>query len=394
MRINTKMRIKVVFFISDLNYGGAQRQLITLVKSINKEKFDVSVIYYYVDCPLEKDLQEADVTTICIEKKGWKDFFGFYLKLVIQLRKIQPDIIHSYLMIANLFALAIKPFFPFTKIVWGIRDSTHLVWGIDNEENIDIENNDQKDSLIFQTICFFSRFTDMIIANSYAGKKYFLAHNFPQDKTITITNGINTERFTIDPEARNNIRTEWGINPDTILIGLVGRIHPMKDHPTFLQAAAILSQNKKNIKFICVGSGEENYQQELQQLAKKLGLEAGLIWAGSRQDMPAVYNALDIAVSASSRGEGFSNVLGESMACGVSCVATDVGDSAIIIGDDGMVVSPGDFKALAIAIEQVIEKDDYHKYLHKKHLREKVVNNFSVAQLAQKTEQALLDLMK
>lgn len=377
------MKIKLVFLISDFNYGGAQRQLITLVKAIDKEKFDISVLYYYPDCPLEKDLQEANVTTICIEKKGRKDFFGFYRLLVLKLKKIQPDIIHSYLGMPNLFAIAVKPFFPFTKIVWGIRGS----------DNGDVIGSAGSNSLLWQSCCFFSRFTDLVIANSNAGKDYYLANNFPKDRTIVVPNGIDTKRFRINPEARAKIRSEWEISPETILIGLVGRIHPMKDHPTFFQGAAIVSQKRKNIQFVCVGTGEEKYKQKLQQLAQQLGLEERLIWTGARKDIPAVNNALDISVSVSACGEGFSNVLGESMACGVSCVATDVGDSAWIIGDDGIIVPPKNSQALAEAMEQVIEKENYKSDRHKEYLRQKIIDNFSVSQLANRTETALSKLV-
>ena len=377
------MKIKLVFLISDFTYGGAQRQLVTLVKAIDKEKFDISVIYYYPNCPLEKDLQEANVNTVCIEKKGRLDFFNFYWQLILQLKKIQPDIIHAYLAVPNLFAIAVKPLFPFTKIVWGIRDS----------DSADVSSNNWLEFILFKITCFFSRFTDLIVVNSHAGKDFCLAHNFPTAKTIVIPNGIDTERFKINPEARTKIRGEWGISPETILIGLVGRIHPMKDHPTFLQAAAIVSQKIKNIKFVCVGTGEKNYKQELQQLANQLGLKERLIWAGSREDIPAVNNAVDISVSASGYGEGFSNVLGESMACGVSCVVTDVGDSAWIIGDDGIIIPPQNPQALAEAIERVIETKNYLCNSHKEYLRQKIINNFSVSQLAKRTEIALSQLL-
>ncbi len=377
------MKIKVVFLISDFTYGGAQRQLVTLVKAIDKEKFDVSVLYYYPNCPLEKDLHEAKVNTICIEKKGRRDFFNFYRQLIVQLKKIQPDIIHAYLAVPNLFAIAIKPFFPFTKIVWGIRDS----------DNADVSTNNWLELILFKITCFLSKFTDLIIVNSHAGKDFCLAHDFPADKTIVVPNGIDTKRFNINSDARTKIRAEWGITTETILIGLVGRIHPMKDHPTFLQAAAILLPKIKNIKFVCVGTGEEDYKQELQELANQLGIQEILIWAGAREDIPAVNNALDISISASGYGEGFSNVLGESMACGVACIATDVGDSAWIIGDDGMIVPPKNSQALASAIEQVIKQEKYQIDSHKEYLRKKIIKNFSVSQLAKRTEIALSKLI-
>ncbi|MHC5827541.1 MAG: glycosyltransferase, partial [Nostoc sp.] len=163
-----------------------------------------------------------------------------------------------------------------------------------------------------------------------------------------------TERFQPNPEAGLQVRTEWRISKDTILIGLVGRLDPMKDHPTFLKAVALLCKEREDIRFVCVGMGSHEYAQELYQLAEELEVAEKVIWAGGRADMPDIYNALDINCSSSSYGEGFSNVIGEAMACGVPCVVTDVGDSAWIIGDTGIVVPPNNPEALKAGITSLI----------------------------------------
>jgi glycosyltransferase involved in cell wall biosynthesis len=93
----------------------------------------------------------------------------------------------------------------------------------------------------------------------------------------------------------------------------------------------------------------------LRLLASKLGLDERLQWIGSRFDMPAVCNAFDIACSSSS-GEGFSNTIIEAMACGVPCVVTDVGDSAVIVGEIGVVVQPASPEALRDAFVSLLEK--------------------------------------
>jgi len=206
---------------------------------------------------------------------------------------------------------------------------------------------------------------------------------------VVISNGIDTERFQPDSEAGAKVRSEWGISPNTILIGLVGRLNPMKDHPTFLKAAALLSKEMEDVHFVCVGVGEENYAKELYQLTDDLGIAEKIIWAGGRSDMPAVFNALNIACSSSSDGEGFPNVVGEAMACGVPCVVTDVGDSAWIVGDKGVVVPPKNPEALKTAINELIDKtnlDDYNRL----EIRQLIVEQFSVRQLVLKTKAALL----
>ena len=169
-----------------------------------------------------------------------------------------------------------------------------------------------------------------------------------------VPNGIDTERFRPDAAARSNLRHELGFDQEHIAIGLIARLDPMKDHPTFLQAAAILAKRHPKVRFVCVGVGTDNYESELKRLAHTLGLADRLIWLGSRNDVAKLLNAFDIVTLSSAYGEGFPNVVGEAMATGLPCVVTDVGDAARIVGDAGFVVSRGDPEALANALSGIV----------------------------------------
>lgn len=375
------MKKKVVFLIRDLEYGGAQRQLVTLVKGLDKKCFDVTVLYLYLGGSLEKDLKDSEVPMISLEKRGRWDLFGFFWHLVKHLKRIKPDILHGYLGESNLLTIFLKPFFPSTRMIWGLRNS--------NDENPDLYG--WVGRLLSQLNRLLSPFADLIVVNSHAGRAYHLTDGYPADKMIVISNGIDTERFQPDREAGAKVRAEWGIAEDTLLLGLVGRLDPQKDHPNFLRAAALLCEEIKDVHFVCVGRGPEDYAGELYQLAEQLGISEKVIWAGARADMPAVYNALDVYVSASAYGEGFSNAIGEAMACNVPCIVTDVGDSAWIIDNTGIVVPPKNPKALAAAMKQSIEIANNE---NREYARQKIINQFSVPQLAKKSEAAFLQLFK
>jgi glycosyltransferase involved in cell wall biosynthesis len=369
---------KIAFLIRDLDYGGAQRQLVTLVKALNKESFDITVLCFYSGGCFEKDLKDSGVKIISLEKQGRWDLFKFFWRLVQKLKHIQPEVLHGYLGDPNLLTIFLKPLFPSIQMIWGVRGS-----------NVDFSDYDWLSRLIFPWECFLSQFADLIIVNSNAGRAFHLAHGFPADKMVVIPNGIDTERFKPDPEARTKIRLEWGISEETVLIGLVGRLDPMKDHPTFLKAAALLCQQWQDVRFVCVGSGPENYAQKLYQLTNDLSISEKVIWPGACADMPAVYNALDIA-SSSSYSEGFPNVIAEAMACGVPCVVTDVGDSAWIVGDTSRVVPPRNPEALAAGWSNLIKQKQYRNPVTKVITRSRIISEFHYHKLVQKVADILL----
>ncbi|MBA3442751.1 MAG: glycosyltransferase [Pyrinomonadaceae bacterium] len=372
--------IRVLFLNRRFEPGGAERQLIELIKGMNKTLFSVVVATFYEGGALHAEVKSIDdVLSVSLHKKRRWDVLPFVYRLWSEARKHNPQIVHGYIGEANVFSL-LAGRLAGAKVVWGVRAS-----------NMDLSRYNWLFTLTFRLECFFSRFADLIIVNSTAGRAYHLAHGFPADKMVVIHNGIDTERFKPDREAGAKVRTEWGVSKDTILIGLIGRLDPMKDHPTFLRAAALMCEDRRDVRFVCVGNGQEDYVRQMQQLTRKLGVFEKVIWTGVRADMSAVYGALDIASSSSSYGEGFSNVIGEAMACGVPCVVTDVGDSALIVGDAGIVVPPHDPEALAAGWKLCLQKDRIAMGMK---ARLRIIEDFSVQRLVEQTENAILQVVR
>jgi glycosyltransferase involved in cell wall biosynthesis len=244
------------------------------------------------------------------------------------------------------------------------------------------------DTLIFRSEIWLSRAADLIIHNSWAGRKFYVNCGLADERATVIPNGIDTERFRPNAEARPQIRSEWGIG-DEVLIGLVARFDPMKDHATFLQAAALFAERRPDVRFVCVGWGPTPYLEALQAQAAGLGLGNCVIWAGARLDVDAIHNAFDISTSSSAYGEGFSNTVGEAMASGVPCVVTDVGDSALIVGDTGIVVPHSNPAALAEGWERMLERISQQKSKLSSEVRERITGLFSVPNLVQRTRHEL-----
>ncbi len=365
--------MKIVFLTRSLNAGGAERQLVLLARGLHQRGHDVAVALCYSGGLLEADLREASVRILPLNKRGRWDVFGFLTRLVRTVLHERPDLLHGY--IGNLLTLLAKPFLASIKIVWAIRNS-----------RTDYSRYDWLVRTCYRLECNLAWSADLIIANSQAGYRSHVAGGFPKDKIVVIPNGIDTARFFPNHEAREWTRTQWGIARHETLIGLVGRLDPIKDHETFLQAAVLLLRERKQVRFVCVGNGPSEYKTALQSRARALGLSEHLMWIGAQSQIAEVYNALDLLVN-SSYGEGFSNVLGEAMACGVPCVATDVGDSDLVIGDVGRLVPPKNPAALKAAIQTVLVSKPTAA-----EIRRRIVEHFSLETLILKTEQELLAL--
>lgn len=370
-------RMRVVFIIRRFDRGGAERQLITLLRALDKTRFDLRVITLYGGGPLWDEATAIPAVRVVHLGKKSRWHIGPLAALFRHIHDARPHIVHGYMDIANVLALAGRS--RGAKIVWGIRAS-----------KIDLTRYDYWRRVGLHLETGLARLPDLIICNSKAAWRDVKARGFPEKRSIVIPNGIDTQRFRPDPAARMMVRARWRVDPAEFLVGVVGRLDPMKGHAVFLHAARKVLDRCACSRFVVIGGG--GLQADLRSLAENLGIQDRVIWAGERGDMAAVFPAIDLTVSASLFGEGFPNVLAESMACGVPCVATDVGDASQIVGDFGWIAPPSDPGALAdriclakVACEQSSNQSDL--------MRQRIVSTYGADRLAQTTAAALCSLI-
>lgn len=354
-------RHRLVFLIRDLGHGGAQRQLVTLASVLAaRPEWEVTVVHFYPGA-FEAALHSAGVRTCCVGKRHRWDLLGFFGRLLKTLRALRPQVIHGYLHESNLMALVLKPLTGFPKVVWGIRDSKTDAdtWGILGK-------------LSFRLNCLLSVYADLVIANSQAGKAYYVKHGYPEEAFAVVPNGIDTGLFT-------PVRSELK-RPSGTTFTLIGRLHPVKDHATFLRALALVPEAKGRI----IGEGDASYTAGLKRLEQELNLGDRLAWEPSRQDLAAVYPTLDCAVSTSEH-EGFSNVLAEAMACGVPVIASAVGDSAWLIGKEEWTFPAGSPESLAARMRAFIGLNGEARQQLGQRNRERIEQNFTVERMVDRT---------
>ncbi len=364
----------VVLLTRSLDVGGSERQLVQLALGLHRRGVPVLVVTFYDGGSLEAELVQAGVPRASLSKRGRWDVIGFLVRLALALKRARPAVAYGFLATANTLLALLEPLIPGTLIVWGVRASA-----------VDLSRYDVAARFSYWLERTLSGLPDLVIANSEAGRRHVLTVGFPRRKVVVVPNGIDTDRFRREEDGRRRVRAEWGLRGDEPLVGLVARLDPMKDHAGFLQAARLVADEVPGARFVCVGDGPTSSRRALQDAAEALNLEPRVIWSGQRQDMPAVLSALDVACSSSSFGEGFSNSLAEALSCGVPCVGTDVGDTAILLGEIGRLVPPRDPAALAAAILDLLRLPAGDRSELQGRARARIAESYSADALVERT---------
>ncbi len=369
-----------MFLISALDVGGAERQLVMLAKGLQQRGHNVTVVTFYDRGTLRDDLAEDAVPVVSLHKSGRWDIARFTWHLLRTVHRARPDVLHSYLTMPNLLAAALRP----------IMRPRHLVWGI-RYANMDLAAYDWLSRLSYRLQRHFASRADLVIANSHAGQEMAIREGYPNNRVVHIANGIDVERFAPKHGNASSLRPQWTNNGDGPLIGIVARLDPMKDHETFLNAAALIAKKNPAVRFVCIGGGQDSLRTRLQAIAGELGIADRVVWADIVSDMPAAYQDLDLCVLSSAFGEGFPNVVAEAMACGVRCVVTDVGDAAAIVGETGLVVPPHQPEAMAAAIIKMLDNANTAILPDP---RARILSNYTVGAMVARTEAALETLLQ
>lgn len=354
--------------------GGAERQLVLLARGLASRGIHTTILTFYNEGQLLHEVDDPAIRVSSLRKSGRWDAVAFLIKLFMYFWREKTAIIYSFLPGANVMAAGASLFLPQARFIWGVRAS-----------NMDPSRYDWLSRAFYFLETKLSSRPASIIANSKAGRDFNVQRGFPAEKIFVIGNGIETERFFFDDAKRTQMRLRWGVDQGEMLVGIVARLDPMKDHKTFLRASSIAAAKRHNLRFVCVGDGPPKYREELHAFAVKLGLSEKVIWADACRDMVALYSALDLFVLSSAFGEGFPNVVAEAMACERCCIVTDVGDSASVVGEWGTVVPVSDPLSLAQAIIAHCDLEKSATTTRGRNARRRVQDRFSTQNMVSDT---------
>jgi glycosyltransferase involved in cell wall biosynthesis len=234
----------------------------------------------------------------------------------------------------------------------GVKDAPPLLWNV-RHSITDISHEPFQTRAVLQLCARLSSIPSAIVYNSHVARRQYAALGFNDDRAQVIPNGFDMEKFRPDAGARARLVSAFGIDADKPVIAMIARLHPMKSQETLITAFRTVLNRGLSAHLLLVGEGMESPPASIRELIATLP-EGSVTLSDHRTDTESWLAGVDIFALSSRWGEAFPNVLGEAMAAGVPCATTNVGDSAIIIGDTGAVAPPGDASALAEALLRLL----------------------------------------
>lgn len=370
------MPFKVMHIINDLSIGGAEMMLYKLLAETDRERFEPVVISLIDRGALRERIEGLGIAVHTLGMKpGLPSPLGLW-RLIRLMRRVKPDLVLGWMYHSCLAAQLANFFLPQrAPVLWGIHYS---ISSLASEKKLT--------AAVIRVCALLSKLPAHIIFVSRASQAQHKSLGYRLDNSCVIPNGINVAEFIPSGESRSSVRSELGLAKDALLIGLMGRYHPMKDHATFLQAAALISKKHPETHFLLIGRGVDQENPMLRRQIQRMGLERQTHLLGERNDMPRLAAALDVFSLSSAYGESFPNVIGEAMACEVSCVVTDVGDAVWIVGDAGRVIPPRDPRALADAWKEMIDIGPAGRMALGRAARSRVIERFTLESVVARYE--------
>jgi glycosyltransferase involved in cell wall biosynthesis len=365
--------MKITHIITGLAADGAETVLYRLLSSLNRQEYQNEVISLTDRGPTAAKIESLGISVRALGMLRNVPNPLAIRRIAKILRRSRPQLVHTWMYHANLLGgLA-------ARAAGGIP----VLWGI-HHARIDPKETKLFTVWTVRACAWFSRqIPARIICCANSSEQAHVQLGYDSEKMEVIYNGIDTDLFRPDPEARLALRAKLGLAADTLLIGMAGRLHRHKDHRTFFAAARLLHKEFPDVHFVLCGDGLVRENAQISSEIADGGLEGRCHLLGFQQEMPAIYAALDIATN-SSLSEAFPLGVGEAMACGVPCVVTDVGDSPMMVGDAGRVVPPRVPALMAEAWRGLMECGPEVRQGLANAARERVMKQFSLSLFTQR----------
>jgi glycosyltransferase involved in cell wall biosynthesis len=345
--------------------------MIMLASGLQSKGHVVSIVCLDGPGGFDAEARECGLNLLVLKKKFPKLPRSVIL-YVKHVRKERADIVYAFLPKQHIFATLLKAVTKPAKIVWGIRAS-----------RVDWTSYRLRARIFFPIATFLSRWSDLYIANSWAGAEYHISEGYKSDLMHVVPNGIDTKTFHPDPKVRTEIRGHWCVNEDVPVIGMMARFDPMKGNEHFLEVSAIIASEISDAIFVAVGRHSDNQGKKFLEFANSLGLSQRVFLFNTTETPEEYLNGFDVLL-VPSKTEGFPNTVLESLACGTPVVGTNVGDIRKIIGQNLSIAKYGDVNSLALGVLSQLNQSLSLK--NRQVISEGISERFSIDKLVDQTE--------
>lgn len=357
---------RAMHVITALNVGGAERMLKKIAMGLDPAAIDIV------------SLIEPGITGRALESQGYAvEALGMKrgapsLKALVDLRQLmkarRPDVVVGWMHHAFLAATLART---------GVDRAPPLIWNV-RHSLTDIHHETLQTQMLLRLCAQLSGIPSAIIYNAHVARRQYAALGFNDARAHVIPNGFDIEKFRPRDAGRATLLSTFGIEGDDPVIAMVARLHPMKSQETLVAAFRGAIDRGARARLLLVGEGCDKPPASLQSLIDTLP-EKSVYLSGHRTDPEAWLSGVDIFALSSQWGEAFPNVIGEAMASGVPCIATDVGDSAIIIADTGLIAPPGDAAALTEAILKLLRQPAERRKALGEAARKRVAEHYALS---------------
>ena len=359
-------RLRVLHVFSYLGLGGTELTAIRVAKHLGKDRFENRLcgVRGFDPQVLSARCPDLDIVSLPIRRDKFRVQLFSLMNLI---KAYRPHIVHS----RNWGAIEAVP----AARLAGVPIVVHSEHGYEMET---LDGLPERRRLFRRAIYAMA---DAVFTVTEELREYHARQaRISPSRIRVIHNGIDTELFTRRPQDQGSGREKFGIGADSLVVGSVGRLVPIKDHATLLKAAEVLVRRGVNVHVLLAGSGPELIRHQ-QYLENSTALSGRVSFLGASDNVPAVLNALDVFVL-SSVSEGMSNTLLEAMACSLPVVATRVGGNTEVIGDggSGLLFAPGDVDGLAQHLERLARNEVLGRNLGLS-ARQRVVSLFSLQRM-------------
>ena len=362
----------VLHVITGLVVGGAETALYRLILEFRGSPYTHTVVALTPEGGMHARFIESGIELIVLDLR--RSPLSGFLRLYRLMRTLRPDIVQTWLYHADfLGGLAAR-----------IAGNRNVIWGV---RTTDVDGGCARSTSLIRRMCAsLSRWVPhTIVFVAEAARRSHAMLGYDMARTVVVGNGFDLAALTSSPCQRRQLRVRCGFDADDIVLGTVGRFNIDKDHASFVSAAGQLAGRHDRLHFLMVGKDLDSDNLDLMRWIAETGYADRFVLLGERTDVPACLAAMDI-FCLSSRTEAFPNAVGEAMAIGLPCVATDVGDVAVLMADAGVLVPKADPDALAQAVTRLLALGPESRAQLGRRARERIRAKFSMACVRQRFE--------